>query len=100
MAINLSVWESVETLERFVWQTVHKRFYGRRHEWFETMAERYFVMWWVPAGHRPTVQEAIERLEHFKRHGASEHAFGWESLPAAQLWKTPVRVSGGGGLDG
>ena len=31
------------------------------------MDERYFVMWWVPAGHRPTVQEAIERLEHLKR---------------------------------
>jgi hypothetical protein len=88
MAINLSVWEGVEALEHFVWQTIHKRFYGRRHEWFETMAERYFVMWWVPEGHQPSVQEAIERLDHFKRHGASEHAFGWESLPAAKLWKT------------
>jgi hypothetical protein len=51
------------------------------------MDERYFVMWWVPAGHRPTVQEAIERLQHLQQHGPSEHAFGWESLPAAQLWK-------------
>ena len=30
MIVNMSVWENVETLERFVWQTVHKRFYGRR----------------------------------------------------------------------
>src|SRR5262249_54875288 len=51
MAVNMSVWENVESLEKYVWQTVHKRFYGRRHEWFDTMAERYFVMWWVPAGH-------------------------------------------------
>jgi hypothetical protein len=87
MAVNLSVWDSVEALERFVWQTVHKRFYGRRQEWFERTDERYFVMWWVPAGHRPTVQEAIERLQHLQQHGPSEHAFGWESLPAAQLWK-------------
>ena len=36
MAVNLSVWESIEALERFVWQTVHKRFYGRRQEWFRT----------------------------------------------------------------
>ena len=77
MAINLSVW-----------QTVHKRFYGRRHEWFERMDERYFVMWWVPAGHRPTVQEAVERLRHLQQQGPSDHAFGWESLPAAQLWKS------------
>ena len=77
-----------EALERFVWQTVHKRFYGRRHEWFERMDERYFVMWWVPAEHRPTVQEALERLRHLRQHGPSDHAFGWESLPAAQLWKS------------
>jgi hypothetical protein len=88
MAINLSVWESVEALEKFVWQTVHKRFYGRREEWFDRLEGPYFVMWWVPAGHRPTVTEAIARLEHFKRHGASDHAFGWQDLPAAQLWKT------------
>ena len=32
---NLTVWENVEALERFVWKTVHSRFYGRRAEWFE-----------------------------------------------------------------
>src|SRR5713226_7509770 len=35
MTVNMSVWESVEALEKYVWQTVHKRFYGRRSEWFE-----------------------------------------------------------------
>src|SRR5262245_66308656 len=35
VAINLSVCENVEALERFVYQTIHKRFYGRRVEWFE-----------------------------------------------------------------
>jgi hypothetical protein len=88
MAVNMSVWENVESLEKYVWQTVHKRFYGRRHEWFEKMEERYFVMWWVPAGHLPTITEAIERLEHLKKQGPSEHAFGWENIASAQLWKT------------
>ena len=86
--VNMSVWESVEALERYVWQTVHKRFYGRRHEWFDKMDGPYFVMWWVPQGHRPTVQEAIERLQSLKDNGPSDFAFGWESLPAAQLWKS------------
>ncbi len=66
IAINLSVWESVEALERFVYQTIHKRFYGRRAEWFEHFEGPYFVMWWVPAGHRPSVEEAVARLEHLK----------------------------------
>ena len=88
MAVNLSVWESVEALERFVWQTVHKRFYGHQTEWFEKLETPHLVMWWMPAGHRPSLEEAKERLEHLTAHGPSDDAFGWESVPAAQLWKT------------
>jgi hypothetical protein len=88
MIVNVSVWENVESLEKYVWQTVHKRFYGRRHEWFDTFEGPYFVMWWVPAGQHPTMQEAVGRLDHLKAHGPSEHAFGWESLASAQLWRT------------
>jgi hypothetical protein len=88
MAVNLSVWENIEALERFVWQTVHKRFYGRQREWFDKMSGPHFVMWRVPAGHLPGVDEAKERLEHLAAHGPSDHAFGWESVPSAQLWKT------------
>jgi hypothetical protein len=88
MIVNVSVWESVEVLERFVWQTIHKRFYGRRTDWFDKMHGPQFVMWWVQIGHRPLLPEALERLEHLATHGPSEHAFGWESVPAAQLWKT------------
>ena len=86
--VNVSLWESVEALERYVWQTVHKRFYGRRQEWFDRYEGPYFVMWWVPRGHRPTVAEALARLDHLKLHGPSDYAFGWQSLPAAQLWRT------------
>ena len=88
LAVNLSVWESVEALERYVWQTVHKRFYGRRQEWFDKLEGPHFVMWRVPIGHKPTVMEAKERLEYLATRGPSDHAFGWESVPAAQLWKT------------
>jgi Domain of unknown function (DUF3291) len=88
MAINLSVWESVEALERFVWQTVHARFYARKAEWFEKLDGAYLVLWHVPAGHRPTVQEAIERLDHLKARGPSEHAFGWQDVASAKLWRS------------
>ena len=43
MAVNLSVWESIEALEKFVWQTVHTRFYARKHEWFDKLDGAYFV---------------------------------------------------------
>jgi hypothetical protein len=87
MAVNLSVWESIEALETFVWQTVHKRFYARKHEWFEKLDGAYFVLWHVPAGHRPGVAEAIGRLEHLKQHGPSDYAFGWQDVASAKLWR-------------
>jgi hypothetical protein len=82
---NLTVWENVETLETFVFNTVHRQFYARRREWFEVLHEMHFVMWWVPEGHRPTLEEALARLEHLKRNGDSDHAFGWKFVRDAQL---------------
>lgn len=85
---NLTVWENVETLENFVFNTLHKRFYERRHEWFEVMGEMHFVMWWVPEGHHPSLEEALARLEYLKTHGDSDHAFGWSYLAQAKLWRS------------
>jgi len=87
MAVNLSVWEDVETLEKFVWQTAHTKIYVRKGEFFEKMQTPHFVMWWVEAGHIPTLEEAKERLDHLTANGPSEFAFGWETAPAARLWQ-------------
>jgi Domain of unknown function (DUF3291) len=87
---NLTVWENVATLENFVWNTVHRKFYERRAEWFEVLGRMHFVMWWVPAGHRPSLEEAQERLKWLQEHGDSDHAFGWSYLRQATLWKTHV----------
>ena len=84
---NLTVWESVETLEHFVFNTVHRAFYERRAEWFEVLGRMHFVMWWVPAGHRPTLDEALARLAHKEAHGDSDHAFGWSWLKEAKLFR-------------
>ena len=84
---NLTVWENVEALERFVFKTVHGRFFDRRETWF-AQPEPTLVLWWAPAGHRPTLDEAVARLDHLRANGPSDFAFGWESLPAAQIGKT------------
>jgi hypothetical protein len=82
---NLTVWEDVASLEQFVWNTVHRQFYDRRKEWFEVLGAMHFVMWWVPEGHRPTLDEALERLDHLRAHGPTDHAFGWAHLKDAEL---------------
>ena len=85
---NLTVWESVGALEHFTFNTVHRAFYERRAEWFQVLDRMHFVMWWVPAGHRPPLDEALARLAHLEAHGDSDHAFGWTYLKEAQAWKT------------
>jgi hypothetical protein len=84
---NLTVWEDVASLETFVWKTVHRQFYERRAEWFEVLGSMHFVMWWVPAGHRPSLQEGLERLELLESKGDSDAAFGWAHLAEARLWR-------------
>jgi len=84
---NLTVWENVEALERFVWQTLHQRFYARREEWFEPI-KTTLVLWWIPAGHRPEMIEGVARLDHLIAYGPSDHAFGWREIADAKFWKT------------
>ena len=85
---NLTVWQDAPSLEKFVWGTIHKQFYERRQEWFEVLGAMHFVMWWVPEGREPTLEEAMDRLEHLRTHGATEHAFDWSALSDANMWRT------------
>ncbi len=73
--INFSVWESVEALFEFTYHSEHVQMYRRRREWFEPHAEAPLVLWWIPAGHIPTVDEAEERLDYLRAHGPSPYAF-------------------------
>lgn len=76
--VNMSVWETVEALFEFVYRSAHTKVMVRRREWFEKPAEAFQVLWWVPAGHRPTIEEAMARLAHLRAHGPSAHAFGFK----------------------
>ena len=73
--LNMSVWQDLEHLRRFVYRSAHAEYLGRRREWFEGIAEAYLVLWWVPRGHRPSVAEAIARLEMLRARGPSPEAF-------------------------
>ncbi|MEM9029306.1 MAG: DUF3291 domain-containing protein [Pseudomonadota bacterium] len=84
--VNLSVWETPEDLEHFVWNTIHTRVYEKKSKWFEVLPEAHFAMWWIEVGERPTSDQAMERLQHLREHGPSPYAFGWESLPNIRLW--------------
>ena len=73
--VNMSVWSSLETLGDFVYRSRHADVMRRRREWFEQMAEAFVVLWWIPAGHVPTLDEAKERLALLDAKGPGPDAF-------------------------
>jgi hypothetical protein len=73
--VNLSVWADLEALSRYVYKSSHVEIIRRRREWFDRMSAASLVLWWVPTGHRPTLEEALDRLELLRTQGPSPAAF-------------------------
>ena len=73
--INMSVWESLEALQQYVYKSAHVGPLRDRKQWFEPMEGPILALWWVPAGHIPTVEEAKDRLAHLRQQGPSPGAF-------------------------
>ncbi len=76
LLINMSVWKSVEALEAFTYRnTAHLAVMRDRKKWFDHMERMHMVLWWIPAGHQPSLEEAKMRLEHLWEHGPTKQAF-------------------------
>lgn len=75
--VNMSVWESRDALWDYVYRSDHLDLLRRRAEWFDLPKAAFQVLWWIPAGHLPTVEEAVDRLERLRAHGPSPSAFGF-----------------------
>ncbi len=73
--VNMSVWESLEALQDYVYRSRHLGPLRDRKQWFEVPRAPHLALWWIPAGHRPTPEEGKARLEHLQRHGPSSEAF-------------------------
>ncbi|MCD2191622.1 DUF3291 domain-containing protein [Actinomycetospora soli] len=86
MIINMSVWASLEALADFVYRDpTHVAVLRQRRKSFPPLAEAHQTLWWVPAGHRPSITEAEERLCWLRDHGPTSYAF---------TFKTPFPASG------
>ncbi len=102
--INLSVWESIETLRDFTYATAHTDVLRQRRAWFERHIEPHFALWWIEAGALPSPQEALERVERLRRDGPTAEAFTFRQpfgppgsaapdpseIDAEFCWPTPV----------
>ena len=81
--VNMSVWESIEALKDFAYGPGHVDVLRKRAEWFEKSEKPSYCLWWIEAGHIPTLTEGRERLEHYQRYGASPFSFWFsQAFPA------------------
>lgn len=79
MAINMSVWTDAEALFAFVYRSAHTPVMARRREFFERYEGAYQALWWVEAGHEPSIDEALARLWMLDRYGPSAQAFTFKA---------------------
>ncbi|PMK08666.1 DUF3291 domain-containing protein [Vibrio splendidus] len=79
MIVNMSVWDSVDSLKNFMFRTHHRDFMRRKGDWFHRLPEDTYVLWWIEEDHIPTLEEAIERLEHLREVGDTPYAFTFKT---------------------
>ncbi len=77
VSATVSVWESVEALADYTFETRHGTFLKRANEWFEKVDGPQLVLWDIEHTERPTFGDAFERLENLKKHGDTSRAYGW-----------------------
>lgn len=76
--VNMSVWESAESLFEYVYKSMHREVMVQRRNWFERPVALYQVLWWIPAGHIPTAQEGLDKLALLQQNGPSAEAFNFK----------------------
>jgi hypothetical protein len=75
LMVNMSVWIDLDSLRHYVYRSGHAMYLRRKKEWFAGMYDAHLVLWWVPEGHIPTLEEAAEKLRHLREEGPTPEAF-------------------------
>jgi hypothetical protein len=79
LLLTLSVWASVDALCEFAYSGPHAAIMRGRDDWFHKIQESYIVIWYIPAGGVPSLDEAKERLAYLRSHGPTPHAFTFKT---------------------
>jgi hypothetical protein len=76
--VNVSVWDSIESLEHYMYKTFHSEFLKRRKEWFQSFGQVSTAMWWIKKGEIPDMDQAMEKLDYLQKNGVSEIVFNFK----------------------
>jgi len=96
LLLNMSVWQDVDSLRRYVYHSEHVDLMRRRREFFERLPQAFLVLWWVPRGHRPSIAAAMARLELLRERGPGREAFTFrDAWPPPDAAASTPRVAFG-----
>lgn len=90
--VNMSIWDSIDSLKNFMFRTHHRDFLRRKQEWFHNIDKDSYVLWWIPKGHIPTLAEAVEKLELLRKHGDTPAAFSFKSNFSAREYAEQITI--------
>lgn len=78
--VTMSKWDSPQALKDYMYSGKHAEMMKRRFEWFHKVAEATTALWWVPAGHLPSTQEAELKIQELRNLGPTPSAFNLRTL--------------------
>ncbi len=79
LIVNMSVWESLASLNAYVYKTGHRDVMVNRRQWFERPEKPFQTLWWVNPKHTPTLEEGMARLALIRAKGPTPEAFTFKA---------------------
>ena len=94
MLVNMSVWEDMESLHQYVYRSSHIEIMRRRQQWFDKLDAAYTVLWWIPAGTIPDMEQAGQKLKQLQQIGSTRDAFSFKKSYPAPDSSGPDSITG------
>jgi hypothetical protein len=85
--VNMSVWETVDDLKDFVYNSGHMEVFRKRTKWFERMKTPHMALWWVKVGDYPTAEDGKNKLLELEKYGETASSFSFKELFNAPIIK-------------
>jgi Domain of unknown function (DUF3291) len=73
--VNVTLWQDYDSLHVFTYRSAHAEYLKRRSRWFAPTPQPSTALWWVAAGSRPTLDDALRRLTLLRTYGPTPKAF-------------------------
>jgi len=91
---NMSVWESVEDLHHYVYETGHVELLRGKSAWMLPATRPHLALWWIHRTQLPTVTESRQRLDSLARCGPTREAFSFAKSFPSPAGAAPVPAAG------